>query len=138
MTAIDFTTAYTADRLARAGTPSKELGRTLNTTTARARQLATIGARKRELEGHRLTMPEQLLLQCLVDVSVSLLRAGEVRSPESKIVSGRAGRSDGWAAATAQKRLCRMGFVHVAGNGYMTLTPAGWMLVHAMSMVPND
>ena len=151
MTAIDFTIAYTADRLARAGTSSKELGRTLNTTTARARQLATIGARKRELEGHRLTMSEQILLQCLVEEAVALLRAGEVRGVESKSVSRRAGKSDGWAAATAQKRLFvekydtglsrtvrGMGFVHVSGNGYINLTPAGWMLAHAMSMVPND
>ncbi|AAL49628.1 unknown [Sinorhizobium phage PBC5] len=148
---VNFELARIADRRAVRGETGREIAAALKVPTPQARMLANVGARKREIEGAFLTMPEQLLIQHLVNAQVALLRSGEIRSPKSKEVSRRAGKADGWAAATAQKRIFNerydnavgmhvngMGFVEVAGNGYIWLTQAGWALAHAMSMVPND
>ncbi|WP_331373821.1 hypothetical protein [Sinorhizobium chiapasense] len=142
---IDFALAQKAASLARKGVTGKDLGVKLGVKTMEANTLAAIGAKEEARHSHRLTVPEIELLNALAAEHAYLLRAGETRGPKSKDVAWRARRSDGWAAATAQKRIFDerpdetqkrtvrgMGFVHVAGNGYMWLTPAGWALIHFM------
>jgi len=144
---VNMDLAYQADKLARSGLRGKELGVRLKVTTPEANRLAAVGAAERQRQSARLTPPELALLKALVAEHVDLLKHGETRSPKTPDVSWRAGKSAGWAATTAQKRLfdekwddsVRMyvegfGFVHVAGNGYMWLTRAGWALVHAMGL----
>ena len=92
-----------------------------------------------------LTKPEQLLLQCIVDVQMDLFLESAVRSPESKVVSWKARKSNGWAVTTAGKRLDihrhakaaetdvpSLGLTDIAGNGYINLTDEGWRVCAAL------
>lgn len=142
---IDFALARKAVSLARKGITGKDLGAMLGVKTPEANTLAAIGRAEQERHSHRLTVAEIELLNALAAEHAALLRDGAISSPKSKDVAWRAGRSAGWAAATARKRIFDeryddtvgmhingMGFVHVAGNGHMWLTPAGWALMHFM------
>ncbi|MCA1490139.1 hypothetical protein I6F11_04295 [Ensifer sp. NBAIM29] len=145
---VDFTLAQKAASLARKGITGKDLGAKLGVRAPEANALAAIGRAEQERNSHRLTVPEIQLLNALAAEHAALLRGGAIRSPKSRDVSWRARRGPGWAAATAQKRIFDekydealgrrvrgMGFVHVAGNGHMSLTPAGWALMHFMGGV---
>lgn len=92
-----------------------------------------------------LTKPETLLLQSLVDAQMDLFLNSEVRSPESKSVSWKARKSNGWAVTTAGRRLDirqhakaaesdvpSLGLVRIAGNGYIDLTDEGWRVCAAL------
>lgn len=107
--------------------------------------LSHVGRQIVEREKAALTAPEMLLLRCLAAEHRALTAAGAVRSPESKNVSWRARKGSGWAASTANKRLFverydlkasrsvrGLGFVNFSGNGYLSLTNAGWALVQAI------
>ncbi len=102
--------------------------------------VATPAASVPELSG-----PERLLLQCIVDVQMDLFLESAVRSPQSKTVSWKARKSNGWAVATARKRLDihrhakaaetdvpSLGLTIVSGNGYIDLTDEGWRVCAAL------
>lgn len=142
---IDRKLAARAAKLAAAGMKGKAIGAELGVSTFDANQLAAVGSAYARLEKLPLTQPEILLLRMLAQEERELLAVGATRSPESKRVSWRASKSPSWAAATAQKRMFDarydekvgrtvrgLGFVNVAGNGYIRLTPAGWAVVAAM------
>lgn len=142
---IDRKLAARAYKLQCAGMKGKAMGLELGVPTSEANQLAAVGSAYARLDKMPLTPPEMLLLRTLAAEERSLLAEGQTRSAESKWVSRRARKSSSWAAATAQKRLFDehydeklgrtvrgRGLVHVAGNGYIWLTPAGWSVVLAM------
>lgn len=141
------------------GLSNREVGERMGIGTDQARTLAAVGSlrlsfRKRAESPHPdpssygLKPNELQLLRSLLACQVSNLDGDAVRSPESKNVSWHAGRSSGWAAATARKRMDRhppaagqtgpqpgspgLGLIDVRGNGYMNLTDAGWALVAAL------
>lgn len=142
---IDRKLAVRAAKLAAAGVKGKAIGQELGVSTADANQLAAVGHAYVRVESGALTQPEILLLRVLADEARDLLANGATRSPESKWVSRRARKSPSWAAATAQKRIFDKrydeklgrtvhgrGLVHVAGNGSIWLTLAGWAVVLTM------
>ncbi len=145
---MDMDLALKADKLRlKHGFSGKELGAKLKVPAEQARTLANVGAAERERQMARLTVPEHILITCLAQEHAHLLSHGSTSSPKTADVSWRARKSAGWAASTANKRLFDerydqserrhidgLGFVHVAGNGYIWLTPAGWMLAHAMGV----
>jgi hypothetical protein len=145
---MDMDLALRADHLRlKHGFSGKELGAKLKVSTEQAHTLASVGATERERQMARLTVPEQILITCLAQEHAHLLSQGRTSSPKTADVSWRARKSAGWAATTANKRLFDerydqserrhidgLGFVHVAGNGYIWLTPAGWMLAHALGV----
>ncbi|MGK9200447.1 hypothetical protein [Sinorhizobium meliloti] len=145
---VNIALAQKAASLARRGITGQDLGAKLGVRAPEANALTAIGRAEQERHSYRLTVAEVELLSALAAEHAALLREGAIRSPKSKDVAWRAGRSAGWAAATARKRIFDeryddtvgmhvngMGFVHVAGNGHMSLTPAGWALIHFMGGV---
>jgi|GEM_PF-2768759 len=139
---VNVALAQKAASLARKGITGKDLGAKLGVRAPEANVLAAIGRAEQEMHSYRLTVAEIELLNALAAEHAALLREGAIRSPKSKDVAWRAGRSAGWAAATARRRIFDeryddtvamhingMGFVHVACNGHMSLTPAGWALI---------
>ncbi|MBO3760395.1 hypothetical protein [Ciceribacter sp. L1K22] len=149
MTKFTRETALKAHRIAkRKHLRGKELGLELGVSTDDANRLFALGYKWQLIAEARLTEPEKLLIRCLAAEHLELLSAGASRSPESKLVSWRARKSEGWAAATANKRLFDerwdeksglyvkgLHFVHVAGNGYIWLLDAGWACADAMGLI---
>ncbi|HEU4958998.1 MAG TPA: hypothetical protein VFT56_01205 [Sphingomonas sp.] len=143
---MDLVLADKAYELGRAGKTGPEIAKAIGVQHAsEAHAHAAVGRARASAERARLTDPEVLLLRCLAAEERALLARGQCRSPKSHAVSWRAGKSRGWANATASKRLGshrkgeddRLGgtgfrMVKVAGNGHIWLTPAGWAVVHAI------
>lgn len=112
---------------------------------ADAWHLAALGRSIESIDNNRLTDAERLLIVSLAAEHRDLHERGEIRSPKGKHASWRARKSDGWAASVVAKRLgthrkgederwrgTGLNFVNASRNGHMSLTPAGWALVHAM------
>lgn len=130
----------------REGITGPELAAKLGVKYAKdAWHLAAVGARLQRVENAKLSEPEVLLLKCLAHVERDLADRGEVRSATGKHVSWRARKADGWAASTAAKRLgthrkgederwrgTGLNFVDASRNGSMSLTQAGWAIIHTM------
>ncbi|WP_404711528.1 hypothetical protein [Sphingomonas sp. MMS24-J13] len=143
---MDAALADKAHKLALAGKSGPEIAKAIGVRyAAEAHSFANVGRQRAAIYSAVLTDPELVLIEALAAEHLDLLRRGEVRSPESKYVSWRAGKSSGWATSTAAKRLgshrkgeiegrfgTGLNLVTVSGNGYLWLTDTGWALAHAV------
>lgn len=131
-----------ARKAAKSPLHGKELADEFGVTTAEAHQLAAVGHGFLSIETCELTESERRLMRAIAAVRRRLLYEGISRTPESKEVAWFARKGAGWPAATARKRLFvdrydpetrrterGLGFVEVSGNGYISLTPAGWAVI---------
>jgi len=134
-----------ARKAKRTGLTGHELGRKLGVSHGEANTLADVGRKLARIDGYALTAGEILVMKIIPAATREGLSNGATKSPESRCVSTKAGKSRGWCAATVGKRLFvsrhnrvtgraerGLGFVELAGNGYVWLTPAGWAVIHAM------
>lgn len=135
-----------AEKLSRKGLKGKAIGQKLGMTTAEANRLLTFArcdARLKSIDKIRLTDSECVLLLALAGLEKENLVYGHMRSVESKSVALTVGRSSGWTTATINRRIGgrrgnpRMGLVVIAGNGYLSLTDLGWLVVHAIEARAN-
>lgn len=135
--------ALKARKLAASGLKGKAIGEKLKVSTTEANNLAHLGHRIQAMEAAVFTPAEILLLRSIAKVQRRLISSHQVRSPESKEIAYAARRGAGWPTATGQKRLGQkwnaelrrpegLNLIKVSGNGYITLTDAGWMVIHAI------
>jgi hypothetical protein len=143
---MDMKLAAKAHKLAKAGKSGPEIAKEIGVTyAADAHRFAAVGGRMAQIERFRLTEPERLLIICLAADERANLARGTTSSSKSPDVSHRARKGSGWANATASKRLGErrpndhprgagtgLRLVWIAGNGHMSLTAAGWAMIHAI------
>ena len=143
---MDLALADKAYKLAKAGKSGPEIAKTIAVRYAEeAHTYVAVGSARAAREAARLTTAEALLLRCLAAEHRAIEARGSTCSPKSPDVSHRAGKSSGWANASASKRMNEhrkgedrrnrgTGFrlVGIAGNGHIWLRPGGWTLVHAL------
>ena len=140
-----------ARKIHRAGHAGPDIGRELGLRASESCTLASIGRQLVEAEDAALTPTEIVLLRTLATMKRELMQAGETRSVRTKSLSARLRKAPGWCAAVCRKRLFDVrhdpirqhqvrgyGFVHIAGNGFIRLTPAGWAVVAALETIPDS
>lgn len=139
--------ARVAREKALSGTPlADELGMTGVGRGEDANHLANLGRDYERRDASRLTPAELLLLRTAAVMEREQTARGATSSLKMRWIGRRAGKSEGWAAATARKRLG----THRAGedetrrtgsglnlftarrNGHGWLTEGGWALVQAV------
>lgn len=144
--------AITANKLFSGGIRGKDAAKAMSLTksaygtpTQQANQLAVMGHALKQLDTYNkttFTAPEILLIKTVARLTRELREDGRVGSPESKHVSWAARKSNGWAVRTAMKRIGGrvdelrehpMALVAITGNGYISLTELGWMVVNAIN-----
>lgn len=126
--------------LSRQGYGGFAIGQAMDMNTGPANEAALVGRGIAVAEGCALSGPEIALIRALALQKLALLGRGVSRSAKAPDVSWRAGKADGWANTTYQKRFglsdCpdHLKLVWKAGgkNGAMTLTPLGWVVALAI------
>lgn len=102
-------------------------------TVEEARTMIETGRMIETIEQAFLSSRERELIVCLGDLQLERMHAGDLSMPRGWEVSGRLGRSAGWAA-TASRRLRQgdrgdtLNLIHYAANGYVWMLPAGWAM----------
>jgi hypothetical protein len=130
--------------LSRGGASNKAIGVELEIGTDEARTLVSVARGRNEemasivphpdIDSLELTKPELVLLRSLLEVHVEHWKTRATRSPETKWVSRRVGKSKSWAISCARRRIGHdhyseaspLSLVFCSGNGYLWLTPLGW------------
>lgn len=145
--------ALKANRLAERGNQPHAIARKLKLESeAHANAIVNVGILISQLEGHRLTAPEQLVMAALARLEARRVERGDV-APAIGQVDHSAGKRSGWTGKTIAKRLRkarpsdagvrdvanRLDFIAYPNDaGRIWLTPAGWAFVWAVGLIDKN
>lgn len=117
------------------GAAVETIARRLKVHPDRGVQILNRGLLIEQIEAHRLTANEMLVMATLARIEARRVSLGEAASKASA-VDFAAGKRSGWCWSIVNKRLTFLPhFVVHTPNGHIWLTPAGWAFVWATGLI---